>query len=171
MSLQKVIILSFALCVSSCAPHVDAWEESEKTQTTVTQTTDEIGNDILIITQKRDEGYTVHPSVQMIETAHEFFCEGHKLEISIVRRHENQEMRSVDFTLKSNGEEIDLKPIFDTPPNLFGYHNVDTQFACVDDITRMIISGQAETENNKLTSPTAIIDILIDRKTGIITPK
>jgi len=143
-------------------------DQDSNSSTSYTKTTDEIGQEMIIITSTRDEGYKVHPSNQISKTTHEYYCEGYKVETLIATREENHEVMSSDLKVLVNGTDIDLQPIIGGGSNLFGYRNVSTDFACVDHLVRIIVSGQAVTHENKLKNRKNIIDFAVDRNTGNI---
>jgi len=66
-----------------------------------------------------------------------------------------------------NGEKVNLKPIIGSSTNLFGNDRIETNFACVDNIVRVNVSGQTITTENTLAPESSIIDLLIDRKPAI----
>ena len=167
---KTIIFLISTAIFLSCTPDVAADDPSKKPkQTTVTKSVDEVGNEIFIIKTRRNEGYTAYPSTLIKKHADEFYCEGYKIDALVVKREENNEVRSIDLTIKVNGDEIDLKTVLGSTPNLFGHSNIRTHFECVDHIVRIIIAGQRELENDKLADSAYIIDLLIDRNTGEVT--
>ncbi|MCF6221251.1 MAG: hypothetical protein L3J65_09080 [Robiginitomaculum sp.] len=171
MTYKATLLLTCLIFSSACTSDVTASEAKKndaQAATTVTKTTDELGNEIINIKSTRNEGYTVHPSNQINKLTNEFYCKGYKVETFIVKRQENHEVRSIDLTLKVNGEKIDLRPIIGSKSNLYGYSNIETHFSCVDNIVRIMIDGQPYTNDNKLARSTKIIDFLVDRKTGYI---
>lgn len=175
MTTLKSTLIAIGLIASlSCTSEIatsDPQTYEGKTQTTINIDTDESGNEVRIVKSKRNEGFTIYPSNQITTIKHEFHCEGYKVEVFIVERKENQDMRSIDLTIKSNGEEIDLKPIIGTQANLFGHSNLTTDFSCVDDIARVTVNGQRNIENSETEPRANILDFLIDRKTGYITSR
>lgn len=174
MTYRNILSLFCIILLTSCNFAVassDTPKKNNQPNTTITETTDEIGEDIINVKSSRNEGYTVHPSNQIMKRIDAFYCKGFKVETLIVKREENQEVFSIDLTFKTNGEEVDLKPIIGSQSNLFGYYNLETDFSCVDDIIRVTVIGQIKTENNQLAPLANIIDFRIDRNTGYITSK
>ena len=174
MTYRNILLLFCIILLASCNFAVaspDTPKKNNQPNTTITKTTDEIGEEIINVKSSRNEGYTVHPSTQIMKRIDEFYCKDFKVETLIVKREENQEVFSIDLTLKTNGEKVDLKPIIGSQSNLFGYYNLETNFSCVDDIVRITINGQIKTENNQLAPLSNIIDFRIDRNTDYITSK
>lgn len=154
-------------CASETAMS-DSAQRENKTGSKYVETTDEMGQPMIIVKATRDEGYTVHPSVQIKKTADEFHCEGSKVETVITERIENMESRSVDFDLKVNGEKIDLTPVLGREANLFGSENLQPLFTCVDEHMRIAVKGQRVTHENTLAPSGYLIDLYVDRETGVI---
>ena len=175
---KTTLLLTCIFFSSACTSDVTASETKKnnaQADTTVTKTTDETGDEILdiilSIKSTRNEGYTVHQSSQIVKTTNAFYCEGYKVETLIVKRLENQDVRAVDLTLKVNGKKIDLRPIIGAKSNLYGYSNIETNFACVEHIIRILIDGQPYAHDDSLAPAKNILDFTVDRNTGYITSR
>lgn len=140
--------------------------EPKNSRTNITEGYDEIGRPIKIVKSKRDEGINVLPSTQSKTIKDVYYCDGHQVETILAKRIESREIRSITLDIKFDNKKINFEEWGWNTPNLFGYENVTSGFACADDIIRVLFYGQAINEQDTLMAESLIVDFLIERKTG-----